>query len=377
MSMKTLAARMQYLGGNQLERINKNKLKSFQQALKNDYNTRMIKYNNAVWPCLINTLTGGFKADYDKEIISVDRASGLEAGETFEVLDDGTHWMIYMPYVGETAYLRSDIIRCRYQLNVNGKDYWCYVQGPTETDLRWFLKNNINANELNLSGTIYIKNDENTKNYFARFTRLKIDGHTWEVQVTDSLTVPGILELEIQEYYDNSIEELPEIRNMGGENALNVISGQTLVKQDCTIGYAINDLAYDPNVEWSIRNNPRVKIEEILEDGRMCKVKIFPGAVKEFDVVYGDQYLTVTIDWVKPVIQGPVEVYPYDTHTYWVKGDDVKATFSLDSDVAEIISSDDKSCQVEITTGRRGNFVLSCKFEDGTTSELEVAIKSL
>ena len=43
MSLKTLAARTEYLGGNQLNRIKKQKLESFRWALKNDYQTRMIK----------------------------------------------------------------------------------------------------------------------------------------------------------------------------------------------------------------------------------------------------------------------------------------------------------------------------------------------
>ena len=38
MSMKTLSARLTYNGGNQLERIKLNKLRSFRAALKNDYN---------------------------------------------------------------------------------------------------------------------------------------------------------------------------------------------------------------------------------------------------------------------------------------------------------------------------------------------------
>ena len=159
MSIKTLAARVQYAGGDQIGRMNKQKLKSLQWALKNDYNSRVIKTpNKSAIPCLINI--GNLKSDYDKKYISVEFSSGLEAGDTFEILDDGTHWMIYLPILTETAYLRSEIIRCRYQLEIDGSLYWVYFQGPTETDLRWFLKNQININELNLSGTIYIKNDE-------------------------------------------------------------------------------------------------------------------------------------------------------------------------------------------------------------------------
>ena len=376
MSIKTLAARTQYLGGNQLDRINKQKLRSFQAALKNDYQTRYIKTNShAAWPCLINK--NSLKSDYDKEYISVEYAAGLEAGDTFECLDDGSHWMVYLPIITETAYLRSEIIRCRYTLNVDGEKYWVYFQGPTETDLRWFIKNQINVNELNLSGTIYIKNDEKTKKFFKRFTHLKLDGHVWEVQVTDAISVPGILELEIQEYYDNSIAELPEIK-LDQETPLNVIKGQTIVKQDSIIGYMIDNAAYDPNIEWEVRDNPRVQIEEILDNGRICKVKIFAGAVKTFRIYYGEQFLEVTIDWQKPIIQGPQEVYPYDTHTYFIKKlpEGEKVEFSIDNNNAQIINTEKDSCQVEIISSKKGKFTLFAKYADTKTS-LPVTIKSL
>lgn len=376
MSIKTLAARMEYLGGNQIGRINQQKLRSLRWALKNSYNSRMIKTPlHAAWPCLINT--NNLKADYDKEYISVEFDSGLEAGDTFECLDDGTHWMVYLPVITETAYLQSEIIRCRYTLEVNEKEYWIYFQGPTETDLRWFQKNQINVNELNLSGTIYIKNDENTKKYFKRFTRLKLDGHEWEVQVTDSITVPGIIELEVQEYYDNTIEELPKIRQ-NSEVEIDpkpTIIGETLVKPDTIVGYMIDAEYYSPENEWSVIDNPRVRIESIKGNGRICEVRIYAGTVKPFTLQYGDQLLKVNVDWEKPIIQGPQVVYPYDTHTYWLKNK--KGEFSINSNLAKIIEFNEDSCKVEIITGKKGKFVLDCLLEDGTTTSLEIDIKSL
>lgn len=376
MSIKTLAARMEYLGGNQIGRINQQKLRSLRWALKNSYNSRMIKTPlHAAWPCLINT--NNLKADYDKEYISVEFDSGLEAGDTFECLDDGTHWMVYLPVITETAYLQSEIIRCRYTLEVNEKEYWIYFQGPTETDLRWFQKNQINVNELNLSGTIYIKNDENTKKYFKRFTRVKLDGHEWEVQVTDSITVPGIIELEVQEYYDNTIEELPKIRqNSKVEiDPKPTIIGETLVKPDTIVGYMIDAEYYSPDNEWSVTDNPRVRIENIKDNGRICEVRIYAGTVKPFTLQYGDQLLKVNVDWEKPIIQGPQVVYPYDTHTYWLKNK--KGEFSINSNLAKIIEFNEDSCKVEIVTGKKGKFVLDCLLEDGTTTSLEIDIKSL
>lgn len=378
MSMKTLAARIEYLGGNQLSRINKQKLESLRWALKNSYNSRMIKTPlHSAYPCLINK--NNLKSDYDKEYISVEFESGLEPGDTFECLDDGSHWMVYLQVFTETAYLRAEIIECDYTLEVNGQNYWVYFQGPTETDLRWFQKNQINVNELNLSGTLYIKNDKNTKEHFKRFTRLKLDGHEWEVQVTDSITVPGIIELEVQEYYDNTIEEFPKIKknpNIAIDPAPTII-GETLVKPDSIVGYMIDPEYYNPNFEWKVPDNPRVEIHSVKENGRICEVRIHAGTVKPFTLQYGDQALNINVDWEKPIIQGPQVVYPYDVHKYWLKRDKGSFFVQTDSNVALITEANEDYCVVEITTGRKGNFTLYCELESGNTVELPIEIKSL
>lgn len=376
MSLQTMQSRIQYLGGSQLDRIKKNKLRSFRLALKNDYNSRLIRVpDGSVWPCLIRTLSGGLKSDYDKELISVEFDSGLTPGDTFELLDEHTHWMVYLPIETEIAYLRSEIIQCDYTLEVNGKEYWIYLQGPTETDLRWFLKNQINANELNLSGTIYIKKDENTKEFFKRFTRIKIDGHTWEVQVTDSLTVPGIIELEIQEYYDNSIEELPEIKKATPDAENEIITGMTTVKPNSSVGYSIEDTYYNPDTEWKVDGNDRVKIADTYENGRVCEVKIEDGAVGTFLLEYGTQRMTVAIDWEESLIQGPAVVYPYDVHKYWMKNKE-KVEFSLNNNMATITDSGDDWCEVEITCGKKGVFTISAT-GDSVDESRDIEIKSL
>lgn len=377
MSFQTMSSRVQYLGGNSLSRINKQKVYSLRQALKNDGNSRTIKTERGAWQCLITNNVGGLKADYDKKYISVEFDAGLKAGDTFKCLDDDTYWMVYLPTLTETAYLRSEIIRCRYTLTINDKEYHVYFQGPSETDLRWFIKNGVNVNELNLSGTIYIKNDENTKNYFKRFTKVKLNGHTWEVQVTDSISVPGIIELEVQEYYDNSIADLPKVE-MNQDTPLNVIKGQTVVKQDSIIGFCIDNEAYDKNIHWSVRNNPRVKILDEYDNGRMCKVKVFDGAIKDFDICYGEQFLTVSIDWKKSAINGPLEVYPYDIVEYTVRKapEDSDVIFTLNNDNAKIIDSTSNSCKLEIISSKKGSFELAAKNEN-IDALISVKIKSL
>lgn len=372
MSEETLMARLKYAGGDQLSRINRQKLRSLQAALRNDYNSRLIKFNDKEVRCLINT--NNLKSDYDKKIISVEFEHGLQPGDVFQVVDDDTYWMVYLPILTETAYLRAEIMRCRYTLDIDGEQHWIYFQGPTETDLRWFIKSGINFNELNLSGTIYIKNTPKTKEYFKRFTKIKLDGHMWEVQVTDSITVPGIIELEIQEYYDNPIAELPDI--IQEEKSEGVIIGQSSIDLNTVAAYTIPDNFYNEKYHWIIEDNPRVKIVGLSKDKRICEIRPLFGSGDGFTLSYGPYITKVSINKAVLEIEGPKSVYPYERYVYTVDIDNPDGTFSVDNNNAVIIDSSAKSCEVEIVSGKKGSFVLTY-----TTSkenyDLPITINSL
>lgn len=379
MSLNIMAARMTYNGGNKLQRLNKQKLHSLELALQNDYQSRLIETeNHESWRCLMNH--SDIKSDYDKKVISIPFSAGLEPGDVYHCLDDDTYWMIYLPYITETAYLRSQVVRCRYILEVDGINYHIFFQGPTETDLRWYIKSGINTNELNLSGTIYIKNNESTKNFFKRFTHIKIDGHVWEVQVTDSITVPGVLELEVQEYYDNTPAELPEVKK---ECCKSQIIGREEVLQDSTNGYMVEsryfNLYKNKDYVWSVADNPRVKIKEVYEDGRMCEVKVEQGAIGDFIVKYGDYHgglgLTVHINTDDPIIHGDSIIYPYSTHEYFVKENNQEGIFWIESNLAKIIEQGNNKCKVEVLSGKKGNFTLYYKNQN-LESNLPIEIRS-
>lgn len=64
------------------------------------------------------------------------------------------------------------------------------------------------------------------------------------MQVVDKTTVPGIIELEIQEYYNNTAAELPDVIAKNNEHQ---IIGQTVVPQDSNIGYMIDESLYNRN----------------------------------------------------------------------------------------------------------------------------------
>jgi hypothetical protein len=106
----------------------------------------------------------------------------------------------------------------------------------------------------------------------------------------------------------------------------------------------------------------------------MCRVRVYPGAIGSYKIYYGEHELEATIQWEKPVIKGPQLVFPYDIHTYFLK--DNTGTFSLDTKLARINSFTDNSCEVEIISGKKGEFTLYCETEE-EKYELPIIIKSM
>ena len=371
MSLETLKTRINYMGGDSWGRIKTQKFRSFQAALRNDYNSRPILTPlGEEGRALIND--NNTKPDYDKRIISTDFAMNLQPGDVFECLDDNTHWMVYLQDLVEIAYLKAEIIRCRYQINIDGEDYWIYFQGPTETAVRWNLKRAITWNDLNFSGTVYIQKTKQTEEYFNRFTKLKIEGHTWQVKVRDMLTVPGIIELEVQEYYDSVSEDIAKVIRVDKEST--IIGKQEVLPGDL-IGYQIDSSIFNDVDSWNITGNDEVVIDEYQLDGQICIVQINSNATGTFTISYGSASLEVTIQEIEEnTIMGATEVYPYDLQEYTVA--DSTGTYTINNCNAKILSQADGRCLIEITSKKKGSFNLVYTTETDTYT-LPIKILSL
>lgn len=378
MSVKTLAARLHYDGylgdSGSLGRIEQQKLRSLRSALKASYQSRLIETDRGTYRALINS--DNLKSDYDKKIVSVEWDSGLEGGKVFRCLDDDSHWLVYLPYLTETAYLHSEIIRCRYTLEINGKKYWIYFQGPTETDINWYTKNGIEFSEPNLSGTIYITKDENTTNFFDRFDLINIEGRRWQVEVVDRISVPGVLELEVGEYFNNKYEDLPEIRR----EECDEIMGRTQVNQGETLGYEIQERYYNPKYHWEVRGNSRVEVVEELEDSRIAKVKVHEGAIGSFQVVYGGKnsgfHINVSINRICNPIKGPHEAYTYDK-IYYTIDDNQGRWYVYPTTVAKIVEETKDGIKVEVLSRSNSEFTVEHVDINGETDVLVVPVKTL
>lgn len=257
------------------------KLLSFNSALWNSYQAEWITFDNDETKqrhrCLINP--DKLKEDYDQKEISIKFEDGLKEGQTFCWTRTNTHWIVYLQRYEEEAYFRAQIRRCDYQLF---DKYWIYLRGPVETALIWRQKHQIEMNELNYSIMFYIEKNEETLEKLSRLNIIKFDGHNWRVAATDKYSQPGLIEVYLEEYFDNEMEDnmvVPEI--IEPDTTKPYIDGPQFVKP------------YDENVSFSIVgksggvfvvNSSKVKIIDSNETS--CVVNIMTGKSGTFTITY-------------------------------------------------------------------------------------------
>ena len=289
--------RIQYAGGVIDNRVDKSKLHSMQMALQNSYQAEWITLNDNQYRCLINP--DKLKEDYDQKVISIEHSAGMKEGDVFYWDRTDTHWLVYLQQHSESAYFRAQIRRCNYEIEVNNHKYWVYLRGPVETALVWRQKHNIEFNDLNYSLLIYVTKNEETLDFFKRFQILKIDGHRWRVAATDIFSQGSIIEVYLEEFFDNSLEE-EQIKKepiiFGEEEPY--IDGPQFVEP------------YQTEIKYSLANNLNAtgaflvsskKVKIVNSDNNSCIINIISGKAGEFKIIYREEgkedlELNVTIE---------------------------------------------------------------------------------
>lgn len=230
MSLELMNKRINYRGGNQQQRMISDKLKTLKKALLYSYQAATaILSDGRQFRCLINPDKN--QPNYDNKEISIPYKDiclnkprvgktsegqediGMKPGDVFTWKQTDTHWLVYLEYLEEDAYFRAEIRRCDQQVQVNGKKYWTYIRGPVQTSIVWNQKAGIEWNDLNHSLVMYISKDEITGDYFYRFQTIKVfdpkseTQKTWQVVNADPYYGDGIIQVFLDEYFENSIAE--------------------------------------------------------------------------------------------------------------------------------------------------------------------------
>lgn len=298
-----LNMRLNYLGGNQKQRMDRAKLDSLKKALLYSYQSEtLVTEDGREFRCLINP--DKLKNDYDNKILSIPfediclnkervgtttegiETTRIKSGDVFHWKETNTDWIIYLQYQEEVAYFRGEIRRCKYEIDINGHKYKIYVRGPVETKVVWDHKKRLTWSVPNYTLLAYITKNEETLDFFHRFTKVKIDGKPWEVVVVNSVGGDGIIELNLTETYNNFLEDedntIPVIPQIGEDDSVPHIEGDTFISPYSEKTYKIKGLSGGKwLIDSRVLDTEHVKIISSNEEeftistgGKSCRFRI-------------------------------------------------------------------------------------------------------
>ena len=305
------ATRMEQAGGNlQQERMIKDKRRSLDHAVWYSYQGAKVIKTDAADRTPVRALINPnkLKMDYDDKIISVGYEYNFAPGTVFEWVGTGTYWIVQLQDLTELAYFRGDIRRCRYEIaweDENGKHKtYAAIRGPVETKINYIQKHGISVDTPNLSLNLLLPLNEDTKNYFKRYSKfyLKNDETCWRVEAMDWVSTPGILEVTAVEYYSNEFEDdvengivdglIEEIKDPNPEVEIG-IEGETFIKVKKPYKYKFT--GYESH-RWELGSECPVKVDIDSNDPRNVTITWTQGYSGQFDLYYGDYKKTIVVE---------------------------------------------------------------------------------
>ena len=317
-----LARRINTMGGfPQQDRMIRDKYRTLLRALKSSYQGAWVK---KYYPDYIEMMEGvrnrppiralinpnKLKMDYDDKILSVPFDAGFKIGDIFEWVNTGTYWLVELQDLEELAYFRGEIRKCTYEITWidEGQQYSTYaaIRGPVETKINYIQKHGISVDTPNHSLFIRMPSNEYTLKQFQRYSKfylqdIEIENTKvcWRVEATDSISVPGILEITAVEYYANETEDDLENGVVGGlivqpinpnpDSVEQTIKGETFIKPKKVYEYQFIGTQQG---EWSV-DKKGISLES---NGKQVKIKWLSNYSGQFDLTYGDFTKTIIVE---------------------------------------------------------------------------------
>lgn len=306
--------RLNYNGGNAEGRMIKDKERSLKKALLYSYQAATaILEDGREFKCLINPNKN--KPEYDNKILSIPFFNNclnkeeiesnpdivienmeeitIQGGDIIIWKETNTKWLVYLRYIEEDAYFRSEIRRCDYTVKIGTVEYPIYVRGPVETKIKENLKSETTWNIPNYTLTVMVTKNEDTLAFFHRFKQLKIDGKNWKVETVNDMDGDNVIEMTLSEYYTNQYlteeedAETPEIEPV--EPGTPLIIGEDTVYPYETVSYTLENIS---GGQWKISypKNPNIntnKIAKIIESSDSAvTIEIVTGKSNNFVLSY-------------------------------------------------------------------------------------------
>ncbi len=305
--LENMKTRLNWTGKTPQQRMETEKLRTLRHALKYAYASETIVLQDGrEFKGLINP--DKLKQNRDEKILSIPfediclnkpkvgkttegyETIGVKPGDVIVWKETDTHWLVYMRKISEQAFFSAEIRRCRHVVTFGEKDYWVYFIQSAIRAMRWTTKQDrFSWNDLNYTAEMFVPRDEVTSKYFTRFTKIKIDGNTWEVVSSDEISVEGVILVYLREYFNNSIEDAVQEEK-------ELLEAVTEIKPDeapCVIGpnkvypyeiyqYCIQNMPADG--VWSIDNEKDARI--LKQNEVSVTIEIIAGKSDKFNLVY-------------------------------------------------------------------------------------------
>ena len=253
------------------------------------------------------------KQDYDDKIISIGYEHQFKPGDIFKWDNTGTYWLIYLQDLTELAYFRGDIRKCRYQISFKDeagvtKTIYAAVRGPVETKMDSAQKEGIIVDTPNFSLNILMPKTADTLKAFQRYNKFFLktlessEALVWRVEATDSVSMPGVLEINATEYYVNKDEDdvsnsvvsglivAPVDPNTTESNE--AIVGETFIKPKKEYVYTFSGALIS---DWTIVAQTNVISSEEVDE-HTIKIKWNSSYSGQFELKYGSYSKTIVVE---------------------------------------------------------------------------------
>ena len=309
-NLELMHARLGVRGGEaQQDRMIKDKRESLDKALLYSYQGAQVRKlgSETVERALINP--NQVKQNYDDKIISIGYEYGYEPGTVFEWVNTGTKWLIYLQDLTELAYFKGDIRNCSYEISWETADggretVWAAVRGPVETKIDSGVKSGVSLDSPNHSLYLMLPKTKAVVEQFTRYSKFYLkptsEGEQpicWRVEATDTVSMPGILEIHAIEYYANEdadditegivdgllVQETPE-------PATAVIEGEIFIKPKRSYTYKYTG---SENSVWSYDRNLPIEVNENNKEITIKWLKTYTG---QFVLSYGKEEKTIVVE---------------------------------------------------------------------------------
>lgn len=327
LGLDNMSTRLNYAGGRTQEgRMKKDKARTLKRTLLYSEQSETIELEDGrIFKCLINP--DKLTVDYDRKEISI----------PFKSL------CLNRPYIEGLSVLDRE-------------EYTNLKEGNV---FKWLEKKS--------HWLIYLRNLEEDSYFRATILRCRYQIKIGENDYHIYFKGPAVEEVQ---WYKGE---------MGHYNSLNYDAKITITQNEETLNY------FKRFVELRVADRPWVVeavdsistvgvIDVYLKEGTNNAIK---DAIIEEEA---NKPIPLPEEKSEARIDGLSEVYPYDILDYEValpQGEEYNGVWTIDNDKIKILSQDNQKIQVEVRTGRSGNFTLAYVKQDWPQIFLKVKIKSL